>query len=141
MVDEPSSQRECPECEGDTIWADNPEELVCTECGFVLEEVENNRENIDIGSSDEEWTAFESTEGSQNIDDGQTTIPETAAEWEMWYPCPECHSTDLSQIIESHLSVSGTKDGSYGGEDSIEEYNYVECANCGEVLLDEIGRS
>ena len=136
-----SSQSECPECGGDTVQPDSPEELVCAECGLVLEEREDNLENVYSGSSDEEWTTFESTEESQDLDDEQTTIPETAAEWEMWYPCPECRSTDLNQVIESHLSVSGTQDGSYGGEDSIEEYNYVECADCGTVLLDEIGRS
>jgi Zn finger protein HypA/HybF involved in hydrogenase expression len=140
MTDDPS-QEECPECGGDAVWADNSEELVCTGCGFVLEEVKDDRENVDISSSDAEWTAFESTKESQETDDDQSIIPENSAEWEMWYPCPECRSTDLNLIIESHLSVSGRKDGSYGGETSVEEFNYVECANCNTVLLDETGRS
>jgi hypothetical protein len=94
----------------------------------------------DVSPSDDEWTAFEVTEDSQSHDRGQSATPETVDEWEMWYPCPVCHSTDLNQIIESHLSVSATEDGSYGGESSVEEYNYIECSNCNETLLDEIGR-
>jgi hypothetical protein len=86
-------------------------------------------------------TGSKSTEKDQEDNDGQTATPETVAQWKMWYPCPACHSTSLTQIIESNLAVSATEDGSYGGESSVGEYNYVECSNCGEVLLDEIGKS
>lgn len=68
--------------------------------------------------------------------------PQNADEWRMWYPCPECQSTALEQIVEKHLDISATKNGSYGGDTGgMEEYNYIECRDCGEVLLDEIGKS
>lgn len=134
MLNKPSSERECPECGGDTVRADNPEELVCTECGLVLEEGENNRENIDTGSSDEEWTAFASTEESQDIDDSQTTMPETVAEWKKWYPCPACGSVSFKQT--ETVTVYGSEDGNYGGDDA----DFVErivCAECEVVLESE----
>lgn len=103
---------------------------------LAMEDDGNSKDN----SSDDEWTAFETSDESHDGDGRRTTNPETVGDWEMWYPCPKCHSTDLNQIIESHLSVSATEDGSYGGESSVEEYNYVECNNCEKVLLDEIGK-
>lgn len=141
MGSEPSSERDCPECGGETVWDDQAKERVCLECGFVVEGIENNEEKSETEVSGDEWTALESQREDQQNDREQASAPETSAEWEMWYPCPVCHSTELSQIVESHLSVSATKDGSYGGESSVEEYNYVECSNCGEVLLDELGKS
>lgn len=141
MENEPDPQRECPECGGETVWDDDAEEIICLECGFVLEEVENGKNTQEQDSSNEEWTAFDSTEGYQDTGHGQSAPPETVAEWKMWYPCPACDSTELNQIIESHLSVRAKEDGSYGGENSVEELNYVECDECGEVLLDEIGKS
>lgn len=129
----------CPECGGETEWDDNAEETVCTECGFVFEQIEDRRETLNSGG--EEWTGLESTEPENDNELGQSEVPETVDEWEMWYPCPVCGSTDLNQIVQSHLSVSANEDGSYGGESSFEEYDYVECDNCGEVLLDTIGKS
>lgn len=92
---------------------------------------------IDWKKRDSEDTVSE--RGTTDVDDSQDP-PETVDEWEMWYPCPTCESTKLNQIIESHLYVSATEDGSYGGKQAgVDEYNYVECDDCGEVLLDEIG--
>lgn len=130
---ESSSQRECPECGGETAHHGNGDETVCTECGFVLEDADHNvKESVGV-----------TTELELDVEhsDDDSTPPETVAEWKMWYPCPACGSIRLDQIVEQHLSVSATKDGVYGGEDSMEEYNYIECSSCGEVLLDEIGKS
>ena len=132
-----NEQRECPECGGETVWDDDAEETFCSECGLVVNEAGGD-ENSGTDSSEEEWTAFESVESHQDDDGGQDSIPETVTEWKMWYPCPVCGSTELNQIIKSNLSVTATQDGSYGGESSIEEYNYVECSDCGEALLNEI---
>lgn len=130
-------------------------------------DVSGNTPEATEDSDDAEWRAFADSDGeekeragwssspthsseeSTQLGDFEVDItygddapaPETADEWRMWYPCPECKSTALDQIVEEHLSVSATEDGSYGGDGGgIEEYNYIECSDCGEVLLDEIGR-
>jgi len=139
MASMSGSQKECPECGGEIAFDKEANEAVCSDCGLVLEPAGDNENEPEEDSSNGEWSAFDSSERS-STDEVRTTPPETAAEWEMWYPCPTCGSTELNQIIESQLSVSATDDGTYGGESSMEEYNYVECANCSEVLLDEIGR-
>lgn len=137
MGKESDQSKKCPECGGPTVWDADTEETFCSECGMVITEA-GGVETSGTESSEEEWTAFESAEGDQDNGGGKDSAPETVTEWKMWYPCPVCGSTELNQIIKSHLSVTATKDGSYGGESSIEEYNSVECSNCGETLLDEI---
>lgn len=130
---ESSSQRKCPECGGSTARGEKGEQTVCTECGFVLENPEQGMMN-----SDQEASAFEPTEDSSDVDKNP---PENVADWEMWYPCPACGSTGLNQIIEQNLAVSATKDGAFGGDDLIESNQFIECDNCGQVLLDEIDKS
>lgn len=130
MDDSSYSEDECPECSGEMILDDDRGEMVCSECGLVIEDSESNREKSKGGSPNKEWAASESTENEDwtafeptekpSDNTRQTTPPETTDEWEMWYPCPVCHSTELNQIAESHLSVSATEDGVYGGESSIE---------------------
>ncbi len=94
--------------------------------------------------TDVEWRDPEEHSELRNktaVESGNKSASGTADEWRMWYPCPECQSTALYQIAEQHLSVSATEDGSYGGDaGGMEEYDYIECGDCGEVLLDEIGR-
>lgn len=147
---------DCPECgSNDIVYDDSASESVCSDCGIVI----GSSTDITDDPDALEWDTFDdmtqSGEPKESISkkmekardsadtdsrhDDSTT--ETADEWKMWHPCLECQSTALAQITEQHLSVSATEDGSYGGETgSIQEYNYVECTDCGEVLLDEIGR-
>lgn len=124
--------------------------------------IENSTNPIE-DSDNSEWTACDNSDDMRQSEESMevmrqkmgeiqdrndkdsinnASVPKTSDEWRMWYPCPECQSTALEQVTEQHLSVSATEDGSYGGDvGGIEEYNYVECRDCGEVLLDEIGRN
>ena len=58
----------------------------------------------------------------------------TTDKWEMWYPCPVCHETELNMYIESELSVSTTEHGAREKTESAGEYEYVECSRCNEIL-------
>lgn len=157
---------ECPECGAEIVPGDERNEAVCVDCGVVvtkLDEKEGETSNKQptpavewkLGSADSHINFSEeafknksdlATSGrdleSINNDDSKESV-ETVAEWKMWYPCPICGSMKLTHIWESHQRAYATEDGGYGGPGKgvVEEYNYVECEDCGEVLLDEIGRS
>lgn len=128
----------CPECGSENIQlSDDSEESVCSDCGFINPEDEETGLGIDVEREPKDRSALDKSA----VESGNESAPETADEWRTWYPCPECQSTALEQITEQHLSVHATESGSYGGDaGTLEEYNYVECSDCGEVLLDEIGR-
>lgn len=122
---------------------------------FILE----NIESVEVDKKHVKVSRKDSLKNTEDVDDSispkgskyfyeSLTIannpqrPQDADEWRRWYPCPECQSTALEQVVEQHLSVYATEDGSYGGDTAgMEEYNYIECRDCGEVLLDEIGRN
>jgi hypothetical protein len=71
---------------------------------------------------------------SENTDE---PAPETVDEWRMWYPCPECQSTELIQVAETESQQRATEDGSYGGQEKIlGTYNHIECSDCGVVLAE-----
>lgn len=135
------SVKSCPECGEEMIRDSDREESVCSECGLVVNETETNWKDDEGESRGPDWRDSIPDKGVSVTPGSETEPPETVDEWRMWYPCPACDSTELKQIVESHLEVSATEDGGYGGESSMVEYEYVECANCEEVLLDEIGRS
>jgi predicted RNA-binding Zn-ribbon protein involved in translation (DUF1610 family) len=63
--------------------------------------------------------------------------PETIDEWEPWYPCPECQSTELIQAEEARSQQRATEDGSCGGQEgTLDTYGHVECSDCGVVLTE-----
>ena len=59
---------------------------------------------------------------------------ETTGKWEMWYPCPVCHETELNMYIESELSVSTLEHGSCEKTEFEGASQYVECSSCNEIL-------
>jgi hypothetical protein len=61
---------------------------------------------------------------------------EAIGKWEMWYPCPVCHETELNMYIESELSVSTTEHGAREKTTSAGEYEYIECSGCNEILYE-----
>jgi hypothetical protein len=97
-----------------------------------LEQVEYNLRRIGTESSssniDSEKTASESKQRDEDTDS-----------WRPWRPCTECGEKELIWISQErgHIYL----------EDSIEPVShsppreYIECAECGEVLMDEIGKT
>jgi rubredoxin len=137
----------CPEC-GSSNLVSSDKGMVCRNCGLVFGKGSQTEEEPN-SDTESEWKAFSETDinertgrrSQQETQANQESPPQTPEDWEPWYPCPTCESTELQQISQDRLIAYATEDGDYGGDDFEGTDEYIECAECGETLLDEIGRS
>lgn len=105
----------CPECKEyntERESDDSEHDYVCSDCGHVW------KSGLGIKQSSGDRVQNDSRVDS----DG----------WEAWFPCPECGSTEFKQT--QITTVYGSESGDYDGEDITDQFEKIECSECGEVI-------